>query len=446
MRKKITRSINEESLGIKPTFGSIVKMKRSNALYIDMYYQDRRIRMSSGYMDTSENREKLTTLLNRIGQKIANRTFCFAETFPDADEELKRYFTEKEGGEYHPEPNQVTFGQYTKVWMEEVLPRFGKGKQDDYRKDINYWLLPHLQKLPFSRITGKILRVLVDDMKWKEGKNLGKPLSAHRKRNILIPLKAIFEDACDEYQWDLRDPFRAAKNRINETAYQDEKKEREIFLHSEWRRFLDNMNPHYHPVTEILLMTGMIASEIRGLRKTDISENYLQVRNSIVKGVEKDKLKTQYRKRDIPLTTAIRERVLAAASSSPKEYVFTMEDGSPFDFGSYRKTVWNRALKAAGLTNKVPYSARHSLVQWALVVGMTPVRLVELMGHRDKKMIFGVYGRYRQGLVEERRAILEYLGEGFLKPENTSALVPHSETSSETQGPDMANCLTAVGF
>ena len=138
--------------------------------------------------------------------------------------------------------------------------------------------------------------------------------------------------------------------------------------------------------------------------------------------------------------------MLTAASASSGEYVFTMKDGRPFDFSSYRKTVWNPALAAAGLTNKVPYSARHSLVQWALVVGITPVRLVEVMGHRDKKMIFGVYGRYRQGLVEERRAILDYLGEDFLAPEKAAALVPHSETCSESQGPETANCSKAVGF
>ena len=63
-----------------------------------------------------------------------------------------------------------------------------------------------------------------------------------------------------------------------------------------------------------------------------------------------------------------------------------------------------------------------------------------------KKMIFGVYGRYRQGLVEEGRDILNYLGEDFLNPEKASALAPHSETYSETQGPETANYLKAVGF
>ncbi|MBT1074409.1 Arm DNA-binding domain-containing protein [Geobacter grbiciae] len=444
--KRPTKTMNLETLDVKPLFGSIVKMKRSTFLYVDIYYHERRVRMSSGLDDTRENREKLTKFLNKVGEKIEQRTFCFAEAFPGADNELKRFFAGKEQRQILPEPEHVIFGQYTKRWLKDVLPRFSAGKRDDYQKDIEYRLLPFFSKLPFARITGVKLREFVDGLVWKDGKNKGQPLSPHRKRNILIPLKAIWEDACDEYQWELRDPFRAAKKRIREDAGQKEKKEREIFLFDEWQRFLDNMDSFYHPVTEIMLMTGMIASEILGLRKTDISVKYIHVRSSVVKGKEKGTLKTQYRKRDIPITAAIRQRLMAAMSASKSEYVFTMQDGSLFDFGSYRKVVWNRALTASRITNKVPYSARHSLAEWSLLIGVNPVRLVELMGHGNKKMIFEVYGRYREGLVEEKQQILDYLGEDFLNPEKASALATHSETFSETQGPDGANRLKAVGF
>lgn len=444
--KRQTKTMNLETLDVKPLFGSIVKMKRSTFLYVDIYYHERRVRMSSGLLDTVENREKLTKFLNKVGEKIAQRTFCFSEAFPGADESLKRFFAEREQRQVLPEPEHVIFGQYTKGWLQDVLPRFSSGKQHDYKQDIEYRILPFFGKLSFVRITGVKMREFVDSLVWKDGKHKGEPLSAHRKRNVLIPLKAIWEDACDEFQWDLRDPFRAAKKRIREDAGQKEKQEREIFLFDEWQRFLDKMDPHYRPVSEVMLMSGMIASEILGLRKTDISAKYIHVRNSVVKGKEKGTLKTQYRKRDIPITAAMRQRLMAAMSASNSEHVFTMKDGSPFDFGSYRKVVWNRALTASGITNKVPYSARHSLAEWSLLIGVNPVRLVELMGHGNKKMIFEVYGRYREGLVEEKQQILDYLGEDFLNPEKASALVPHSETFSETQGPDGANRLKAVGF
>lgn len=429
---------------LKPRFGSIVKMK-TQYLFLDIYYHDRRVRISSGLTDTTENRQQLCRFLNHAGERIEQRTFSFAEAFPGASSELKRFFTEKEQRTFHPEPQHVTFGEYAKRWMEINLPKYARSKQVDYEQMLTYWLIPKLGKVPFSQITGPYLREFVNSLKQKKGKNKGQSLSAHRKRNILTPLKKIWDDACDRYNWNLRNPFVAAKDEINTSAQHEEKQGREIFLLHEWLAFLEEMEFFYRPITEIQILTGMIASELQGLRKEDITESFLYVRNSISRGVEKKGGKNQYRNRAIPMTAAMKRCLDAAMAVSPNEYVFSMPDGKRISFSTYRN-VWDRALKAAGLTNKTPYSTRHSLVQWSLVAGMTPVRLVEVMGHRDKKMIFGVYGRYRQGLVEERRAILEYLGEDFLNPEKTAALVPHSETYSETQGPDTANCPKAVGF
>ena len=129
----------------------------------------------------------------------------------------------------------------------------------------------------------------------------------------------------------------------------------------------------------------------------------IRVRKTMSRKVEKKGGKTQYRRRSIPMTEAIRRCVQTAMAASPSDFVFTMADGSPVNFRVYRD-LWNEALEASEVTNKTPYSTRHSLVQWDLVAGVTAVRLVEIMGHRDKQMIFGVYGRYRHGLGKEAGA------------------------------------------
>ncbi|MDD2541155.1 MAG: hypothetical protein PHH28_08935 [Desulfuromonadaceae bacterium] len=40
-------------------------------------------------------------------------------------------------------------------------------------------------------------------------------------------------------------------------------------------------------------------------------------------------------------------------------------------------------------------------------------RLVDLMGHASKQMIFEVYGKYTEGLEQDRLAILRYFGRDF---------------------------------
>lgn len=45
------------------------------------------------------------------------------------------------------------------------------------------------------------------------------------------------------------------------------------------------------------------------------------------------------------------------------------------------------------------------------------LRLVALMGHRDKKMVFEVYGNYVEGLEQDVEKILNYFGKDFIGPE-----------------------------
>ena len=106
------------------------------------------------------------------------------------------------------------------------------------------------------------------------------------------------------------------------------------------------------------------------------------------------------------------------------QFVLTMKDGSPFNYTSFVKVVWNGAMKKAGFDRRVPYASRHTFVQWALLIGVTKTRLVDLMGQSNKNMIDRVYGKYRQGLVDEREAILEYLGEDFLALEELKTGFP----------------------
>ena len=42
---------------------------------------------------------------------------------------------------------------------------------------------------------------------------------------------------------------------------------------------------------------------------------------------------------------------------------------------------------------------RHSFAAWALTLRVDMLRLVALMGHRDKKMVYEVYGNYVEGQI-----------------------------------------------
>jgi len=70
----------------------------------------------------------------------------------------------------------------------------------------------------------------------------------------------------------------------------------------------------------------------------------------------------------------------------------------------------------------VPYITRHTFATWSLTLRMDPNKLVNLMGHSSKKMIYEVYGKYVEGLETDAGKILEYFGNDFKSLQTKKAL------------------------
>lgn len=274
---------------------------------------------------------------------------------------------------------------------------------------INYWLVPHLGPLTFHQLNGVVLKEFLQKLVWQSGKKAGERLSASRISNILIPLRTIWNDACEQHRWDLPDPFRYLKKYIPTRTEEAP----EVFRFEEWVRLLDKMDPFYRCVADVMLLTGLSGSEIAGLRKQDINGSVIAIQNSIVRNYVKAQLKNRYRGRKLPLTRALRQRLDVALNRSQGEYVFTMKSGLHFDVDSFRKNAWTSAMKKAGLPYRKPYTTRHSFAAWSLTGGMDPSRLVRLMGHGSKKMVYDVYGKYVEGLETDAGKIQEYFGRDF---------------------------------
>ena len=142
-------------------------------------------------------------------------------------------------------------------------------------------------------------------------------------------------------------------------------------------------------------------------------KDHILIRNSIVRKVEKQKLKTKYRERRLPITDSLRERLEIVLARAKGEYVFTTRSGRTFDVDSFRKNAWTTALRRAGVGYRVPYTTRHTFAAWALTIGMNPNKLAKRMGHGSKKMVYEVYGNYVEGLEKDAGKILEYFGSNF---------------------------------
>lgn len=392
--------------------GRIARKSGSKKLYLDFFYHGIRIEKSTGLDDTPANRVKAENLLSSILEQKKLGTLEFAKIFPGASDEEKEFHTRLEGREYAPDARGITFGSYVKRWYESVWSNFSSNtKREDFRSVIDYWLVPHFGTKSFFHITGVEMQKFVASLKHRSGPKEGEPLSRARILNVLLVFKTIWHDAVEEHRWNLPDPCRSLKKHLPKKK----KKVVAVFRFAEWEAIIEAMEPYYRPVAKLMVITGVIASEIAALKKSHIRDGYLYIEESIVRKVEKDELKTGCRERRIPLTGAIAEILEEAAAKATGDYLFTMENGMTFTAERFQRRVWVKALKKAGVRYRKPYTTRHTFAAWALAIRVDQNRLVNLMGHASKQMIYEVYGRYVEGLEQDRLRILSYMGRDFKK-------------------------------
>jgi integrase len=285
----------------------------------------------------------------------------------------------------------------------------------------------------FYMITSVELQDFIAGMKKKTGPDKGKPLSRQRIQNIFLPFERIWDDAADQYRWNMRSPFETINKHLPSKKHLRKDK---VFRFNEWMQFLECVPAFYKPHVEFLVMTGLSASELAGIRKEDVSDRSITLIRSIVMKQEKELLKNDFRFRRIPLTESIRRVIDQMQKQSPdSRHLFPMEDNSPFNGGSFRKVAWNHALKDSQIAYKTPYSTRHTFCGWALTIGMNPMKMVNLMGHSSKQMVYQEYGDYVEDLEDDVDDIIRYFGVDFLiKPEKKlSRLLTFGDSNGDSR-------------
>jgi integrase len=81
----------------------------------------------------------------------------------------------------------------------------------------------------------------------------------------------------------LSDPFVYVRKHLPKRA----KNHPEVFRFDEWMNVIRRIDPFYRPVAETMIMSGLIGSEIAGLRRGDIQGEKMIIQNSVVREHEK---------------------------------------------------------------------------------------------------------------------------------------------------------------
>ena len=108
--------------------------------------------------------------------------------------------------------------------------------------------------------------------------------------------------------------------------------------------------------------------------------------------------------------------------TTPKsEFVFCTPSGKFLRDGNFRKRVWNKAVRDAGLAPLTFHELRHTCAAFAIDEGANPLALARRLGHKDISTTLNIYGHLYTDREDE---LNDRLGDKY--EEVRQSLVRHS--------------------
>lgn len=157
---------------------------------------------------------------------------------------------------------------------------------------------------------------------------------------------------------------------------------------------------HYYPFVLFLFSTGVRMGEAVGLKAkhfnlangtVEISESLSKVDCLTSARVQKGTKTGSTRVLPLPqFLVEIFTRI--CDGKKPEDHVFLGPLGKPIDQGNFTQRIWKPALQQLGITYRVPYAARHTMISMAIEQGIPLTGIAYLAGHADTTMVMRQYG------------------------------------------------------
>jgi integrase len=319
---------------------------------------------------TSANLKYAERLVAEIKEKIRLSTFSMAEYFPAAGD----------GG-------KLTVGAQLDTWLKGQ--RIEESTRAGYESCAKFWKITGLGDKALRALrTSDILTALAT-----------RPdLSGKTVNNYVQVLREAVELA-------VTDKILVDNPVIKVPHAKHQKEPPDPFNREEMEKVLASLaNKHPGQVsnfTEFWFWTGMRTSEIFGLRwdNVDLASGSVVVREAVVRGVQKDRTKT-----NVERTVNLNSRALAAIQRQREhtqvagEHVFTdpRYRTAWVDERAYRRSFWTPTLKILGVRYRRPYNMRHTYATVMLMAGMNPAFCAKQLGH-SVEMFHKTYAKWLDG-------------------------------------------------
>lgn len=334
-------------------------------------------------------------LRNEIRRKIADGSFEYAAYFPESP---KAQVQKKElclmedmlNNQLHLYEKQVANGQ--------MSPSTYRG----YYKSITGERMRHWHGWKLGHVTPSALRDWVSDM----------DCTSKAIRNMLIPLRSIFEDALNDGLITVNPFERIALSKLIRQTSKASDYVVDPFTHEERAAILQACRSDEWPMFQFWFETGLRPGELQALewQHIDFEHAIVRIEQNQVAGVIKGP-KTESGRRTVDLSPDALEALKAQKPISfmrGKRVWLNQRTLEPWETDAQvRKTAWLPLMKRAGIKYRNPYQIRHTYASTRLTAGANPWYIADQMGHADVTMVFKTYGKFIREDFQKPRATLK---------------------------------------
>ena len=260
---------------------------------------------------------------------------------------------------------------------------------EGYAKAVKSERMQHWSDKPLTEATPSALR------EWISG--IG--TTAKFTRNLLIPLRSVFEDALND---DLisSNPFeRIALTKLLKQTSASSEYEVDPFSQEERGLILAKARSDELAMVQFWFATGLRPGELIALKwpKIDLDKRTATIDLNQVSGVEKGP-KTDAGIRTLELNddaifALVRQKAVSFEAQghvwlNPRTGEHWATDAQ------IRKTLWQPMIKRSGVRYRNPYQTRHTYASTLLTAGVNPWFVAQQLGHVDVTMVFTTYGKF----------------------------------------------------
>ncbi len=336
-----------------------------------------------------------------------DRRMVYAPTQAEATQKLREMIALLDKGLF-VEPDKMSVGQWVETWFNEYIkPHKRPATVETYDEIIRHHITPKLGRVLLQKLRAEHVQACYNELAKQQSK-LGKRYSTSTVHKVHTVLRSALEQA-------VKNKLVLANVAKTATLPRQEQEEVACLSIEEQRTLLEALPDTTNGCAlRFILMTGLRASEVCGLRWRDIDGDSFTVAQTIMRkhtfeeGVQTKtdffvtKTKTKAGHREIPLTAKgqalltlqrreqATRRMQIGGSWANNDLVFASDMGTPLEARNLSRFLHNM-LEKCSMKKRGLHTLRHTFATRAIESGMDVRTLSEMLGHTDVKTTLNLY-------------------------------------------------------